>query len=244
MFNYFLINSVKKLNIENNHGVITKLNYINRDEEISNIVSMEKNVLSIEYRYDNKKKAYDKLSNIIDEVYLALTTVFDDLKFEFKQLKHSLSPRLKTIILKAEKEASVSKEALIEKYSSENGVFKLLSTQVEEEAEIDTSNQIEKIDLFFYSRRDSKPMNVVAGHLRQDYDLLKQKDSLNDTLKEEVKHADTLLMKDVYNTINISINLDQVAMFFLDKVHILEVQSGLNSKDLENIFESKGIEHL
>lgn len=238
-YNYWLINAVKKLEITNNKGIITKTSFINRDEEITNISSMEKNIIQIEYRFDNSKIIFKKLDELINIVYDVLFLIFKEFKFDYEKINYNIPKTLKTFSM------NHYNEDKIQKWAIENGLFKLFFSAVQDESNYDISDEKEKIFLFAFLRSAKIPIKLVEASIRQDYLILeKQKKKLSERYVEELNYAKYILEKDIFRTLNISINLDAIVMFLTDKVHILEVQSTLNDENMEALFNQKNIKYL
>ena len=66
---------MKSLKVKNDSGILSMINYIDRDNEISNIKSMEVNTLQIEYRFDSKEKIFEKAKELLEKIYLIILNI-------------------------------------------------------------------------------------------------------------------------------------------------------------------------
>lgn len=68
--------------------------------------------------------------------------------------------------------------------------------------------------------------------------------SVSEAAKEEYIFGKDILNGKNPRSINISIDIDTLSMLFLEKTHILEIQSGSNIKEIEKILKEADIEHI
>lgn len=237
----WLVNTLKILEVDNNNGILTKLNFINRDVNISNICSMEKNILAIEYRFDNKKQSFQKSQEISKIIYNILFSLKKELKKTFPKLIENFkeNPIVKT--LNRSKENSINNKEIT--YASNFGLYILENTYNNKDF-FNSVNSNFNISINSYLSEINTPYKIVEIKDRvTPYELNEKKLSSN-LIREEYLYLKEDILDKELKSISIQIDLDLLSLFLLEKVHILELQSGMNNKEIEKYFSSKEIKHL
>lgn len=241
-FRIWFTNALKELEIKNNNGVASLINYISRDEQITNVRSLEKNTLQIEMRYDNKNTVDNKVMEYNDIIINAFKIVEEKLIHKYpKKLKKKLP--LKQVIKDASKISAITgMESVIDELASDYGFFHLINRR-NSKTQQSLKNNFE-LQYFGYSKDINKAYEIFHIHDRKHIDDLEPLSSESQAaletysfLKEQLKNKDI-------RSISISIDLDMLTLTLLSKSHILELQSGKNISEIERILASSGIRHL
>lgn len=240
-YRYWFTNTLKELDIKNNNGVASFINYINRDEEITNIKSIEKNTLQLEFRYDNKAKAYDKSIELKNIVINAIKTLEALLINTYPKL-HKVIPTKETIKEVSKIGATTGSQSILNELASDYGFFTLTNRRRTKSRQ-SLSNNFE-IKYFGYSKAINEAYEIFHIHDRKNLDDLEPLSSESQAALEEYQFAKEELNNQDVRSISISIDLDALALALLQKTHILELQSGKNIEDLEKLLISSDIKHL
>lgn len=239
-YKYWLINSIKNLEIKNNNGVMVITNFIDRDSEISNIQSMEKNILQIEYRYDIQENIFSKAEELVNIIYKTILKI-ENIFYE----KYKLTPCLPDKIITKNLDKIIKKMSDVDEIksdiASEKSAFILLEKIDEKEMKFDYTF---RFSLELYSKEIDSSFSIFSIKDRKTLEDLKPFIYKTDRSVEEYRFAKEILKNNDLRTLNIKIDIDALAMVILNKIHILEVQSGHHSDELEKIFNSFGIKHL
>ncbi len=236
-FALWMMNSLIKLNIKTNGGVISELKYIDRDVKISNTRSFEKNILSIEYLYDNAENIVEKARELTDSVYRIVHSTINGILTSNEAIKAKPIPiRLKTVEIDSYEDVLESNEANdVVRQQGVAIVYKKLDDKQIFEAK-------EKTYVLFFEKKAFVQDILIEATIRKGINELPEQ--LNLVVQSEMDIIKSVISDNWKSSINISINLDHIAMIALNKSHILEVQSGIHSEEIEDFLIGKGIEHL
>ncbi len=239
-YKYWLVNTIKEMEINNNNGIAVFTNSINRDKEITNVESFEQNLLQIEYRYDNLENTYEKGKELMGVIVKIIKIIEKKIMSKYNT-NRSFPKKLyfKEIDKFGNKKYLESSVATI---AAEKGTF-ILSNNRKSKSEKSILNNFE-ILLIAYSKSIDKGYTLI--NIQDRKTLLELEPIISEseiTMEEFIFRKDILNNEDV-KTINISINLDTLSMHLLDKSHIFELQSSVSIDEIEKILLSSGIKHL
>ncbi len=239
-YRYWLTDVLKKLDIKNNNGIAVFTNYISRDSQITNISSFEKNLLQIEYRYDNLKDSYTKAKELTE----ILSKIF--YKLEAKVIKrYKLDKKIPMKITLKEVNKFGNKkyfESTSASIASERGVF-IFSNKRKSKSDKSIFNNFELL-LLAYSKPIDKAYTIFSIQDRMTLEELEPLTADSEITMEEYLFRKNILKNEDIKSINISIDLDTLSMFLLEKIHILEIQTGNSVEEIEKILSSADIKHL
>lgn len=238
-FRYWLTNTVHSLDIKNNSGIIVVTNYIDRDIEIKNTESIEKNIINIEYRYDNKDKILDKSLEIKNEIINTVKKIQIEINNMFKI---KLSDLPKNIIENKFGLFRNEKTDFINEQSANEGIFILVDDK--NFKGLDGIYNSFEITLNAYSKNIDESYEIFRIINRQLVDEIEYLSSESEIAMEEYIFSKNNLLNTELRTINVEIDLDKLGLLLLDKSHILELQAGKNIDDIEKIFSHNNIKHL
>ncbi len=243
-FRYWLVNTISKLEIKNNNAIILKANYIDRDVEIKNTQSMERNKLLIEYRFDSEeqKDSIDKAIDLNKKIFAIIKSVQNEIISKYPELKSSKLP-----ITVDEKDLSkiTSRSNLkntISDVASDEGTF-LLRDIRDAKKERSVENTFE-LSLYSFKKEINEAYRIYKIQDRRTMEDIEPFTSESESIMEEYNFGREVLKDNNTKTINIEIDLDALALLILDKSHILELQSGLSISEIEKILVEADIEHL
>lgn len=240
-YRYWFTKTLKLLEVKNNNGIGSFLNYISRDEEITNVNSLEKNLFQIEIRYDNKKNVFQKGKDFSDILISSIREVETKLLTRFAKLKKTIPTNITT------KDVSrigtiVGAHSVIDELASDLGYFILENKRTKKQFQSINNNF--EIQFFGYSSHINKAYEIFHIHDRKTIEDLEPMASESKVAMEEFAFAKEILNNEDLRSISISIDLDILSLALLSKSHILELQSGRNIEDIEKILISSDIKHL
>lgn len=240
-YRYWFANTFKKLEIKNNNGIASHIKYINRDEEITNTKSLEKNTIQIEIRYDNKDASFKKGLELTELIFASIKQLETKLISKYASLKRTLPSKN---IIKDSSKLEMESEiySAIDELASEYGCFSLVDN---------FDNKLNK-SLFFnykiqhlgYSKYINKAFEIFSVADRRVIEDLEPFSSGFESVMEEYVFAKEILNNEDIRSISITIDVDTLSMLLLQKAHILELQSGKNIEDIEKILINANIKHL
>ncbi len=243
-YRYWLLNSIKKLEIKNNNSIATVVNYIERDTELKNTQSFEKKKLLIEYRYDSEDQqlAIEKSMDLNSLIISAIRKTQEKIIRQFPELEEFRIPseidekELKKISSRKNLENSLADVA------SEEQVF-LLKDIRNPETDRTIRNTFE-ISLFSFKREINEAYRIYKIQDRRTMRDIEPFISESESVMEEYIFGRDILKGNDIRTLSIEIDLDSLAMMILGKSHILELQSGSSIDEIEKILLDAEIEHL
>ncbi|BDU67405.1 MAG: hypothetical protein TYPL_0580 [Candidatus Tyloplasma litorale] len=240
-FRYWLVNALYKMDIKNNNGIGIISHFINRDSEIKNTQSLEKRVLLIEYRYDNKDNAFSKALDIKQNLIAVIRDIEKKLKQNFPKLKIKIPSKI--ITKKKEKIHNLNNiDQVLSDIGANDGIFIF-----ENKKNLKKNKSFKNtfvISLNSYSREIDESYEIFRIQDRRLPSDFKLYVSDSDLVANEYNFAKEQLGENEIRSINIEINLDTLSMFLLEKAHILEIQSGYMVQEIEDIISNVDIEHL
>ncbi len=240
-YRYWFTNTLKELNIKNNNGIASFINFIDRDEEITNTQSIEKNTLQMEFRYDNKANAFAKAEEYNEIILSALKSVESSLSAKYPKLKKVFPDKNTT------KEVSrigsiTGSHSVIDELASDYGFFTLTNKR-KSKSQQSLRNNFE-IKYLAYSSHINKAYEIYHIHDRKTIEDLEPLSSESKAAMEEFTFAKEQLNNKDVRSISLTIDLDALSLALLQKSHILELQSGRNIDEIEKILDSAEIKHL
>lgn len=240
LYNYydlFFIKKLSDLNLENNHGLFSKLNYIVRDSEIDTNNSLEKNILFIEMRSDNKENFVEKMQILGIQIYQLIYDLF----FEM----HLVNRKIKIDIPKANKVAFLDKieyektnqnyKSFINQITLKHGVVSVLEEL--EDNEENFLNIKEKFSFYYFSKyiKENLKFFEICKRKKQSEILLKMQKNIKNKL--ELENLSKIIEDFKYQTINIKINLDYLILMVLNIASVFEIQSNKNNKEVNEFID-------
>lgn len=240
-YRYWFTNTLKLLNIKNNNGIASFINFIDRDEEVTNTQSVEKNTLQFEFRYDNKNNAFKKAEEYSEILLSAIKTIESKIVNKYSGLK-KVFPKKNTIKDVSRIGAIAGAHSVIDELASDHGFF-ILNNKRKSKSQQSLRNNFE-IKYLGYSRHINKAYEIFHIHDRKTIEDLEPLSSESKAAMEEYTFAKEQLNNVDVRSISITIDLDTLALALLEKSHILELQSGKNIYDIEKILDSAEIKHL
>ncbi len=243
-YRYWLVNTIKKLDIKNNNALLMFSSYVNRDVEIKNIESMEKRKLNIEYRYDveERDKVIEKSFELNKQIYNIIKDVQKKLNITFPELADFELPK-------------VADEKELKKISSAKNLSNTLANVASEEGTFllkDIRNPLKdrniyntfELSLYSFNKEINEAYWIYKIQDRRTMEDIESFISESESAMEEYIFGKDILKGNSIRTLNIEIDLDALYMLILQKSHIFEVQSGESISEIESILESAEVEHL
>ena len=126
--------------------------------------------------------------------------------------------------------------------ANEKGFFFFLNTWKNNERE--NYEKTFNLSLEAYSSETDRSFSLVTISDRKTLADIESQATESERIMEEYLFAKDQINNSQTRTINIFINIDTICMVLLEKIHILELQSGKNALELEKIFEMADIDHL
>lgn len=243
-YKYWLINSIKKLDIKNNNSILTMVSYIDRDEEIKNTQSLEKRKLLIEYRYDStdRDKVFEKALNLNNFIYDSLKKVQKEIVIQYPELKGGELPNS---IDEKELKKIASRKNLSESLAdvaSDEGIF-LLRDKRNHLKDRSISNTF-TLSVHSYKKEIDEAYRLYLIQDRRTLEDIEPFISESETAMEEYLFGKEVLKNNNLRTINIEIDIDAISLLLLQKSHILELQSSNSIDELEKMLSEADINHL
>lgn len=244
-FDFWFVKKLSKLNLENNHGIFTKLNYIIRDLKIDSNSSLERNILFFEIRSDNTKDIFQKMELLGQKIYQLIYDLF----FEM----HLFNPKVKINIPKVNKIAFFNQvdfkkqtqdyQSFINQITLKYGVVSVLEELNEKEDE-DFLNSKNKISFYYFSKylKENLKFIEIIKRKEQEQILLEIKKIISN--KIELDYLSEQIKNFKYKTINIKINLDYLILMALNIASVFEIQANNNNKKVEEFIEKSKINTL
>ena len=240
-YNFWLVKTLTLLELKNNNGVASFINYIDRDLEITNTASMEVNTLQIEYRFDNKEIAIGKAKDLGKLIYNIILRVQANIQNKYKKLNTKLP---KNIMIKELSKISGSQypeDAKIALVNEQSAFFLLKQWKINDRQSF---NKTFELSLETYSKETDKSFTLVKIKDRKTLEDMEPYSTESEKILEEYMFAKEQLGEISTRSINISLNIDLISMVILEKVHILELQAGENSETIEKLFQAAHTKHL
>lgn len=243
-YDLFFIKKVADLNLENNHGIFSRLNYIVRDSEIDTNNSLEKNILFIEIRSDNKENFIEKMQILGMKIYQLIYDLF----FEM----HLVNRKIKIDIPKANKVAFLDKieyekvnqnyKLFINQTTLKHGVVSVLEKL--EDNEENFLNINEKFSFYYFSKylKENLKFFEIFKRKEQSEILLKIQKTVKNKL--ELENLIKRIKDFKYQTINIKINLDYLILMVLNIASIFEIQANKNNKEVNEFIDRSKLNTL
>jgi asparagine synthetase A len=243
-YKFFLVNTLSRLEIKNNNGIASFVNYVSRDQEISNIKSMEKNELQIEYRFDNPEVTSQKMVELAQETFSSLKQILSGLKKRFNSLLIELPDEMDLVDFdKVKKQKTkINIDSLKTELANIHGIYLLSDFNTEQNDLIEGREMKLSIEAYSPHADSSYSIATVANRITPS-DITKIANT-TEQITEEYMFAKERLIDQELRSINITIDLDALSMLLLEKAHILELQSGNFIEDVEKLLENKKIKHL
>ncbi len=243
-YRYWLVNTVKKLDIKNNNAISMIATYVDRDVEIKNTESMEKRKLYIEYRYDidDREKILDKSFEINNLIYSSILRVQNEINISFPELGESNLPstvdekELRKISSKGNLKNTLADVA------SEEGVF--LLKDIRNPLKDKTISNTFEIALYSFNKEINEAYRIYKIHDRRTMEDIESFISESESAMEEYMFGKEALNGNSLRTISIEIDLDSLYMLLLQKSHIFEVQSGKSLSEIESILDDADVDHI
>ncbi len=239
-YKYWFINIMKDLDVKNNNGVMSIINYVERDNVISNIKSMEENTLQIEYRFDIKDEIFKKSKDLAEKIYEIFLKIEKIISNKYK-LEETFPKKISSKELKKIIKNPAHIEEVKSMVASEKSMYFLINKLSSNEIRFDHNFEI---TLESYSKEIDSSFSILTIKDRKTLEDLKPFVYKTDRTVEEYRFAKEILDNKDIRTLNITIDIDLLAMVILKKAHILELQSGRNSKEIEKFFNTFNINHL
>jgi len=203
----------------NNEGIIYSGKEIHRDNELSNVTSIENNSINITYIYENDSILKTKVLELAKVVYKSLYFAANEVVREKLINNHHFEKKIQIEDVESIKKSKItfSGKRLFDELTSEYGNVIL------EMAEKDP-----------ITRKETRFANIssYSKHLRSSYDIVKLS-SVRITKNNEKS-----------GVILIEIDIDKSFMSAFEIAHILELQSGKKSSAVEKFLQQKNIQHL
>jgi len=240
-YNFWLVKSLNLLNINNNNGIAAFINYIDRDLEITNTSSMEVNTLQIEYRFENKEIILDKAKDLAKELYNIILKIQDKIKQKYKNLNQAL-PKLITLKELSKINGSKHPEEAKASLVNEKSAFLMLETWKDNNRQ--NFDKTFEVSLEAYSKETDRAFTLFKIRDRKTLEDMEPNSRESEKILEEYIFTKEQLGETSTRTINICLNIDLISMVLLNKIHILELQSGTSSSEIERIFSLSDTKHL
>ncbi|CRX37156.1 / / hypothetical protein / 28407:29378 Forward [Candidatus Hepatoplasma crinochetorum] len=244
-FDFWFVKKITKLNLENNHGIFTKLNYIVRDLKIDSNNSLERNILFFEIRSDNITDVFQKMETLGRKIYQLIYDLF----FEM----HLFNPKVKINIPKINKltffnqitfkKQTQDYQSFINQIALKYGVVSVLEELNEKEDE-DFLNSKDKITFYYFSKYLRENLKFIEIFKRKEKEEILQEVKKIISNKIELDYLSEQIEDFKYKTINIKINLDYLILMALDIASVFEIQANSNNRKVEEFIEKSKINTL
>ncbi len=243
-YRYWLVSTLKKLEIKNNNSIAMLASYIDRDAEIKNTESMEKRKFIIEYRYDkdDQESKYNKAIELNEIVINAIRSTQNELIKQFPEL---VSSKLPLSIDEKELKKIATRHNIsdtLANVASEEGAF-LLKDKRNPNKDKSIRNTF-YLSLYSFKKEIDEAYRIYTIQDRRTMSDIESFISESESAMEEYIFGKEVLKGNDIRSINIDIDLDSLALLILDKSHILELQSGKNIDEIEKIFTDADLKHL
>ncbi len=242
---YWLLNTINKLAIKNNNGILTHAHFINRDKENTNHSSMEENQLIIEYRYDNETDILQKILKTARLIFNIIINTKREIIPLFKAVPHIAKDNLDIIDLDLHhsKYKTFSMEEVEKELAQAKGSVLLLNVLTLENEIIDDSAE-EYLRVITYNENSTQAYKLFNASIRKTLEDLKRESEASENYKEEYNFIKHFVSKEYPRTFNITIDLDNVLLFVMGLGHKAELQSSSEIGVIEKILKEKKIIHL
>lgn len=246
--------ALKKYGFEYGEGLYTDMNAIRRDEDLSCIHSYYVDQWDWEKIIKKEERKFSKLKEVVEKIYLSLKETENYITALYPQLDKKLPEKI-TFVTSQELEDSypeLSPKERERECSKKYGA--IFISQIGK-----TLNSGEKHDgrapdyddwelngdiIVYYPALDIGLELSSMGIRVSEESLEKQLKLANAESRRSLEYHQNLLAGKLPYTIGGGIGQSRLCLFFLDKVHIGEVQSSLWSDEIINECKEKGIELL
>lgn len=243
--------ALKKYGFESGKGLYTDMNAIRRDEDLSPIHSYYVDQWDWEKIIEKKDRNMKTLEYIVEKIFSTLKETEDFITKEYPNLDKKLPDKI-TFISSQELEDLypnlTPKERETEIAKKYGAVFitqigKILNSGEKHDGRAPDYDDWElNGDLLVYY----KPLNIALelssmGIRVSEESLEKQLSLAKAEERKKLEFHSELLAGNLPYTVGGGIGQSRLCLFFLDKIHIGEVQSSLWSDDIKKICLEKGI---
>lgn len=244
-FDFWFIKKLTNLNLENNHGIFSKLNYIIRDYKIESNNSLEKNILFFEIRSDNEKDVFQKMEILGKKIYQLIYDLFFEMHLFNPKVKINI-PKVNKIIFFNQisfKKQTQDYQSFINQNSLKYGVISVLEKLDDQEDEI-MLNSNDKIIFYYFSKYLKENLKFIEIFKRKEKEEILKEINKIIINKIELNYLSEQIKNFKYKTINIKINLDYLILIALDIASVFEIQANNNNKNVEEFIEKSKINTL
>ncbi|WP_338969846.1 asparagine synthetase AsnA [Spiroplasma endosymbiont of Labia minor] len=234
---------------DNNYGILTCSNLIQRDAIISNVNSIVQTEIGFEII--EEKKDIKKIQEIMVKIYSIILKIYKNIKKSFPILKGELFSQNLIFISISKLKALyplLNLNECLSKFSRENGSFVLMSTGNNETNKIPNNFSQDVFDystymqLFIYSPASENAIELVYLAYTVNHDSLQiQNSKLKENYKTETEYNHLITIEELPLTISCGLNLARLSMTILQKQHIGEVQHSVWQKKFLDYCEANEI---
>ncbi|BDV03296.1 MAG: hypothetical protein HPPSJP_0170 [Candidatus Hepatoplasma scabrum] len=244
-FDFWFIKKLSRLNLENNHGIFTKLNYIVRDFKIDSNSSLEKNIIFFEIRSDNLDDFHLKMENLGMKIYQLIYDLFFEMHLFNAKIQIRI-PKLDQVVFFDNffyKKQNQNYQSFINQMTLKYGVISILE-ELDQNDNQNFLNEKEKLSFYYFSKYLKESLIFIEVFKRKD-----QKKILNNLKrivnnKIEFNYLSEQIKKFEYQTINIKVDLDYLILMALDIASIFEIQANKNNQEVDDFLAKAKITTL
>lgn len=241
-FDLFLRNSLVLLDIKNNNGIFMHQRYINRDNEINNHQSIEENKILIEMNIENIEDSATKLLDLARKIYKIFVQTVFELSQQFPVLKQRFSRLVEVDAKPYFKNRQISSQTSVFNTVLEKNPTALIYNYNHDAFDSLTFYLQEKyLVIGKYLDRSKQNLILFEGFIRIDYNRQAPKND-NEIIEKNLQNK--YLLNERFNSINLTINLDNLLTIALQKAHNIELQSGLKTEPIKELFTNYGIKQI
>lgn len=235
-------------------GLYTDMNAIRREEDLSNIHSLYVDQWDWELIIKKEERNEKTLKHIVNNIFRAFKKTEEYILREYPQLSKKLPDKI-TFITSQELEDKypnlTSKEredAIAKKYKAVfiSQIGKTLNSgQKHDGRSPDYDDWDLNGDILFWYPPLNRSVELSSMGIRvSEESLEKQLKLANAENRKEFPFHKALLNKELPYTIGGGIGQSRICLFFLDKVHIGEVQSSIWPKEMIKAYQKLGVKFL
>lgn len=245
-FNYWFRNQLLNLEIENNNGIISALDYIKRDTEDSNDSTLRKKIIHIEIRTDLedvlfKEKEIEKILRILNK---SIIQVSKKLSREFS-FKNNIFSQVKEFNFIKDKLEFNNLKEVINDLTSKYGTVNFFSVNYKKIRAIQYSDEHYYAITTSWNQITKKSFSLIKSGIRKTYkeiDSLSKDTSLDP--EDEIFFAKKMLKNDVPNSIYFKIDVLRILLSMTNSAHIGELIPDTQNESLEKYKKSFGIKKI
>lgn len=244
-FDYWFRNQIVELEVSNNNGVFSMLDYILRDTEVSNNSSLRKKVIHIEMRYEgsDKEAKQEEILNLIN------TSILNASKEISKVVKGFTTPYksrqklhdFKTITYGKKKSVPM----IINDMTSKEGFSQFKNMNENKDRRLYKSSYPIEMITTYWAKLEKSSHSIVKIGSRVPFKIIEEKSKNSKTdINDEMRFAVNMLNPEVKDGIYMEIDIYRSLMALLDLAHVTELQPDEWDNETNDYVKSHNIKTL